>query len=74
MRALNRKLCSPNFSHPNLTSHPNQPPLLLQLFSCFFPSGFFLRNFLMRSFAWADIETKRERGVELEVGLQYLSS
>ena len=28
----------------------------------------------MRSFAWADVEKKKKRGGELEVGLKYLSS
>ena len=42
--------------------------------SCFCSSGFFHNNFPMRLFAGEDMETKRERGVGLEVGLQYLSS
>ena len=42
--------------------------------SCFCSSGFFHNNFPMTLFAGEDMETKRERGVRLEVCLQYLSS
>ena len=74
IRAWNRQLCSPPRLPPYLSSRPHQPPFLLGSFSCFFSSGFFHNPISWWDHLQGQIWRQRERGVELEVGLQCLSS